>query len=387
MENLKKLGLPESFCFAPYTNLDLDQDGTFYPCYRSKEPQGYWKKYDITQTMNSSGMQTLRMDLWNGRENANCIQCHRRERQGLESTRQQYNEHLLELVDNTDFVEEIKNKPMFSGPEHVHTLEVRPHSLCQMACGHCDENSSSRWLKMKKLNKEGYKYHLIDDPETLKKFYNKAGNLKTIHFTGGEPLIYASAHLEWLKGIPNKSEVELRYHTNLNHDRVGAYDIMWREFKHVKFFLSIDVSERYYPYFRFGGDWKRMDYNLDKVLENHEVLGVITVNFFTMLDLVSLVKYIVSKNLQLHVAFVDPPHPLSIVYMSNSQKELAKEQIQEAKLELRGMEDWKIIRGLSALRKIEDFIDSEYEGDEMNPTLIKHLEFLDKQYKMRWNEL
>jgi len=27
MENLKKLGLPDTFCFAPYTNLDLDQDG------------------------------------------------------------------------------------------------------------------------------------------------------------------------------------------------------------------------------------------------------------------------------------------------------------------------------------------------------------------------
>ena len=50
MENLKKLGLPDTFCFAPYTNLDLDQDGTWYPCYRSKQPQGSWKEYDVTDT-------------------------------------------------------------------------------------------------------------------------------------------------------------------------------------------------------------------------------------------------------------------------------------------------------------------------------------------------
>lgn len=90
MANLKSLGLPKSFCFAPYTNLDLDQDGTFYPCYRSKQPQGHWKEYDVTETINSSGMQKLRMDLWNGRQNSNCIQCHKREAQGIESTREQY---------------------------------------------------------------------------------------------------------------------------------------------------------------------------------------------------------------------------------------------------------------------------------------------------------
>ena len=195
MESLKKLGLPQSFCFAPYTNLDLDQDGTWYPCYRSKQPQGHWKEYDVTETFNSSGIQKVRMDLWNGRENDNCIQCHRRERDGIKSTRQEYNEHFLEITKDLDFVKDIKRAPHFGGVENINTLEIRPHSLCNLACGHCDEHSSSRWLKLKKIDKKQFSYHLIDNPDYLKKFYSKATKLQTVHFTGGEPLIYATACL------------------------------------------------------------------------------------------------------------------------------------------------------------------------------------------------
>ena len=387
MASLKSLGLPESFCFAPYTNLDLDQDGTFYPCYRSKEPQGQWKDYDVTETINSEGMQNLRMDLWNGRQNANCTQCHSREAKGIESTREQYNKHFLELAEDLDFVKHIKNKPQFSGPENIHTLEIRPHNLCNLACGHCDEHSSSRWLKMKaEVNKDDFAYHTNDDPSTLRKLYSKASNLKTVHFTGGEPLIYASSHKEWLHGIHNKSDVELRYHTNLQHDRISTYKHEWDLFKHVKFFISIDVSERYYPYFRFGGKWNRMDYNI-KMLKDYERVGVITVNFFTMLDFVPLVKYITDNNMQLHVAFVDPPHPLSITNMSREQKQHALESIQQARPECKFDEEWKTLRALGALRKIEEFIKTGHDGDDMHESLQKHLEYLDNKYKMRWNEL
>ena len=40
-------------------NLDLDQDGTWYPCYRSKEAQGHWKEYDVTTTYNPPNIQKL----------------------------------------------------------------------------------------------------------------------------------------------------------------------------------------------------------------------------------------------------------------------------------------------------------------------------------------
>ena len=389
MASLKSLGLPESFCFAPYTNLDLDQDGSVYPCYRSKESQTYWKVHHVHQNLNSAKFQKLRLDLWNGRENPNCVQCHRREKQGLQSTRQEYNEYFLnELAEDLSFVENIKKAPEFAGCEQVHTLEIRPHSLCNLACGHCDEHSSSRWIKLKGLNKEQYKYHLIDNPEYLKGFYHRASNLKTVHFTGGEPLIYASAHKEWIKGIRNKSQIELRYHTNLQHDKIHSYSHEWKEFKHVKFFVSIDVSERYYSYFRYGGRWDLLAYNIDNLKRmGHEVVGIITVNALTMLDLVPLVKFMVERDLQIHVAFVDPPHPISSVYLSNEQKQIAGEQVAEAKQLLHYEEEWKILRGLKALSKIPDFMNSEYYGDQMSDRLTDHLNSLNTMYKMNWKEL
>ena len=386
MENLKKLGLPDTFCFAPYTNLDLDQDGSWYPCYRSKEPQGHWKEYDVTTTYNSIDIQKVRMDLWNGVFPENCKQCKERESNGVRSTRQEYNEHFLELANNLDFVDDIKFKPQYGGPENIYTMEVRPHSLCNLACGHCDEHSSSRWLKLKKLPKDKFTYHLIDNPDYLKKFYHKANNLKTVHFTGGEPLIYASSHKEWLSGITNKSDIELRYHTNLNHDKISTYTMDWEKFKHVKFFVSVDVSQKYYEYFRFGGKWDRMDYNLKYLNKRYEVVGIITVNFLTMLDLVSLVRYMVDNKLQIHVAFVDPPHPMTIAYMSDKQKSHALQQIEESIELLDYPEEWKLRRSTQALNKIKDFIEG-YDYADQNKVQIEHLANLDKMYNMNWAEL
>lgn len=389
MANLKSLGLPKSFCFAPYTNLDLDQDGSVYPCYRSKESQTYWKVHHVHQNLNSEKFQQLRLDLWNGKQNANCIQCHRREAQGIRSTRQEYNEYFLkDIAEDLSFVEHIKKQPQFSGPEYIHTVEIRPHSLCNLACGHCDEHSSSRWIKLKNLKKDDYKYHLIDNPEYLKGLYRRAKNLKTVHFTGGEPLIYASAHKEWLNGIENKNQVELRYHTNLQHEKIHTYGMEWDKFKSVKFFVSIDVSQKYYSYFRYGSRWDLLDYNIDALKKmGHEVVGIITVNALTMFDLESLVDYIAGKDLQLHVAYVDPPHPISSVYLSKEQKQMAQEQITNAKLNLRYNEEWKVIRGLKALSGISDFINTEYNGNDMHPNLVAHLDYLDKTYKMEWNKL
>ena len=386
MENLKKLGLPDTFCFAPYTNLDLDQDGSWYPCYRSKQPQGSWKEYDVTETYNNYNIQKVRMDLWNGVFPENCKQCKERESNGVRSTRQEYNAHFLELANNLDFVDDIKYKPQYGGPENIYTMEVRPHSLCNLACGHCDEHSSSRWLKLKKLPKDKFTYHLIDNPDYLKKFYHKANNLKTVHFTGGEPLIYASSHKEWLSGITNKSEIELRYHTNLNHDKISTYAMDWEKFKHVKFFVSVDVSQKYYEYFRFGGKWDRMDYNLKYLNRKHEVVGIITVNFLTMLDLVSLVRYMVDNKLQINVAFVDPPHPMTIAYMSDKQKSHALKQIEESIELLDYPEEWKLRRSTQALNKIKDFIEG-YDYADQNKVQIEHLENLDKMYNMSWAEL
>ena len=129
-----------------------------------------------------------------------------------------------------------------------------------------------------------------------------------------------------------------------------------------------------------------MDYNI-KTLKDYERVGVITVNFFTMLDFVPLVKYIVDNNMQLHVAFVDPPHPLSITNMSREQKQHALESIQQARPECKFDEEWKTLRALGALRKIEEFIKTGHDGDDMHESLQTHLEYLDNKYKMRWNEL
>lgn len=380
-EEIEKQELPDSFCWAPYVNLDLDQDGSFYPCYRSKERQGKWKDSNVVEEYNNESMQTLRDDLWNGRENPNCVQCHRREAEGLESTRQQYNKHFVETIANDlDMVDDIIENHKIADISKIHTMEIRPHGMCTNACAHCDENSSSRWAKLQEIEiMFDIKYN--QDIECLNEFWSAANNLKTVHFTGGEPLLYTKSHIDVLKQIPNKENIELRYHSSLKTMPHEDIIEMWQEFKHVKVFVSLDTSEKYFSYFRYGSNWGAVTETIALLREHAEIVATITVNCLTMMDFNPLVDYIVNEDLQLHVAFVDPPHQLSCVFMPNNLKLNASMQLSRAKVKAREYkEDWKTKKAIEAFDKIQSFMFTHYDNTTWHPKTLDFFAQLDGIY-------
>jgi hypothetical protein len=84
---------------------------------------------------------------------------------------------------------------------------------------------------------------------------------------------------------------------------------------------------------------------------------------------------------------------MTIAYMSDQQKLHAMNQIIEATNELKYEEEWKVKRGTQALQKIKEFLETTWKVGELTnlgeqrKEQIKHLDYLDKIYKMSWNEL
>jgi len=383
---MEKNKLPDSFCWAPYVNVDLDQDGSFYPCYRSKERQGKWKTGDLVSEYNNTSMQSLRDDLWNGRENANCVQCHRRESEGVESTRQQYNRYFTEdIVENLDLVETILENHLTADVSKIHTMEIRPHGMCTNACAHCDENSSSRWIKIQGLTDQ-FNNNFIDDPDLLTEFFDQNDHLKTVHFTGGEPLLYEKTHLQYLNKLPKN--IELRYHTSLK--TLPGEEILeaWAQFDHVKVFVSLDTSEKFFAYFRWGSNWPTVTENIAVIKDIVEVRAAITVNVLTMLDFIPLISYLVDNQIPINVAFVDPPHQLSCVFLPTHLKLFGARSIDQALVKVREYkEDWMVKQAQERIESIRTFMFSHYNGGVWHPETIRLFEALDQVYGLQIRNL
>lgn len=415
---LKKLGLPDSFCFAPYVNLDLDQNGSFMPCYRSKEEMGRWKRSteNLLHEYNNQKMQELRNALWNGQEHANCRQCHAREADGVTSTRQEFNKHYMEnIVEQTELdtvVEKILQDPTQSYPSNISTMEIRPHGVCNLACAHCSPESSTGWMSLLRHQPElipemsdvlylpadttgtniNVKYvdNFINCPESLDDFYELATNLKSVHFTGGEPLM-DKKHLDWLTHIQNKKSIDLRYHTNLQHKLYDKFYDKWNEFKSLRIFASIDTSKKFYGYFRYGSDWDLMHENITNLVSNVEnitVKATITVNFITMLDWLGVVEYIVENDLDMHVAFVDPPHPLSAVYMPQELKTRALVDLSKSlQIISKYKHKRKATMAIKQVERVVEFLTRGDEYQELPEKTYKYFKQLDKIYDMSIVEL
>lgn len=405
---LQKLKLPDSFCFAPYTNLDLDQSGGVLPCYRSKEFQGRWKQgEDLLETINNENMQTLRQQLWDGEWPDSCRQCKAREEKGIKSTRHEYNEHFLKNIVNKEhlehIVEEIKKDPTQTYPGHIHTMEIRPHGVCNLACAHCNQESSTRWISLlseyEDVEKVKEYFYLdtdsniqaqyianyINGPDQLQNFFKLADNLKHLHFTGGEPLL-DKKHLEWLDLVPNKRNIDLRYHTNLQHRLYDRFFDTWNEFNSLRVFASLDTSPHFYPYFRYGSDWSLVDENIKAIKENVDnvtIKATITVNFLTMLDWNGIFDYIIENDLEMHVAFVDPPHPISAVYLPKQLKDKALKDLIQSKKKLADMPKRLAKFSSEGIDKIEQFLVSDYDEQDMPEKTIDYFRHLDKIYELK----
>ena len=376
---MEKNKLPDSFCWAPYVNVDLDQDGSFYPCYRSKVRQGTWKTGNLVDEYNNDSMRQLRDDLWNGRENANCVQCHRREAEGVESTRQQYNRYFSE--DIAEDLTSIIADPLTADVSKIHTMEIRPHGMCTNACAHCDENSSSRWIKIQGLE-DKFQANYIDEPDSLTEFFDTVEHLKTVHFTGGEPLLYENTHLDYLRQLPKN--IQLRYHTSLKTMPSVQILSAWQEFSDVRVFVSLDTSEKFFSYFRWGSNWPTVTENILAIQDIVDVRAAITVNCLTMLDFVPLISWLTNNNIPMNVAFVDPPHQLSCVFLPTHLKLFAARSIDQALVKVREYTDtWMTDQALERIEGIRKFMFTHYNEGVWHPETIKLFEALDQVYGLQ----
>lgn len=141
-------------------------------------------------------------------------------------------------------------------------LDYWTGDTCNLRCAICTPVLSSAWKQE------------LNVSSSLKKsvtnyFWKQMdlSTLRSVHFNGGEPLL-SKTHVEFLQELPNKKQIEISYNTNSTILPDSLLLDLWKEFKLVQIFFSIDDIEERFEYQRYPAKWNLVKSNLQWYLDN-----------------------------------------------------------------------------------------------------------------------
>lgn len=313
-----------SFCVMPWVNLATETDGRCKLCclvmtekYIKKDDGGDFRlqKDSIEEIYNSAYMRDVRTKMLRGETVPDCAYCDIQERQGgkdYPSSRRVYNQQWLDKGLKKQILESEKNQG------HVKSLpislEPRPGTLCNLACGSCWSLSSSKvhkerrdlladtseptpeflrglWERETKLASEG-DFSWSESPRYLENFRKCSPGLKRIYFTGGEPTLIKS-NIQMLKEMKANGNTDLlvSFTTNLTYLNEDLLELL-PSFKRVEIWGSIDGFSSANEYIRYPSKWPDVVENLYKLVHLGGNIGIALSsvlqigNIFSLMDLI-----------------------------------------------------------------------------------------------------
>jgi MoaA/NifB/PqqE/SkfB family radical SAM enzyme len=204
---------------------------------------------DTIEFYSNEYLQSVRKSWTRGEFHPDCKNCQQAEEHSGTSRRigsnQWYADH-----GRTDLVPELIRLDFWTG------------DLCNLACAICGPDNSSSWREELKWPKELKQMSVNRSWDTL-----DLTKLEYVHFNGGEPLL-SKQHVEFLRAIPVKSQVQITYNTN-GTVRPGPELLeLWAEFQLVQLDFSIDDIGARFEYQRYPARWNQVSENLQWFKDN-----------------------------------------------------------------------------------------------------------------------
>lgn len=310
----------ETFCVLPWIHTATYTDGTALLCCVSSPQTGLnLNDTTINEVKNSEYFRKARLALLNGEKFSGCGVCWREEAVGVKSHRMNEN-HLWDILLSKETVDEIVRNTHDDGTidNDLYTLDFRLGNTCNLACVMCRPTDSSKWfIESKRLAEEletdarwDWKYKSQLDitkfewykrQEFLEDFYNSCANMRLMIFAGGEPLLIKE-HKEIIKEMVKRGfahNIQVNYHTNAT-----IYDPelmeLWKHFKKVELFLSIDGIKEVTEYIRYPMKFSTIEKNLrlydDNSSDNMSFKILYTVQALNIFYLPEFADWLESQN-------------------------------------------------------------------------------------------
>ncbi len=250
-----KFLLPDTMCAIPWTNLEIQTEGTISPCCMTTGVKlGNINSSTLEQAFNSKELQSLRNSLRSGERPDVCKFCWKVEEKNLTSIRM----HNIKRL-KKDLLLEYLDQPKLA------TLDLKFNNTCNFKCRICDPTSSSLFaLESHKFR--GIPLVVQDNWSESKNFVDQMkihlSSLHNIDMYGGEPFLVKKFKQVLELAVEKNYAKNIRLHYNSNGsiwpDEFIPY---WKHFKNVDIHFSIDAVEKQFELQR-GGKWEEVEDNI-----------------------------------------------------------------------------------------------------------------------------
>jgi radical SAM protein with 4Fe4S-binding SPASM domain len=291
-----------TLCSAFWKHTNIRPGGRIYPCCRFKSSIGTTDG-DINAILNSDVYNSLRKKSLAGEKISGCEKCYYEESIGHKSLRQEFNEDY-----STDSI----------GLEY---LEIGIDNLCNLVCDGCNSEFSTSW-RAKEIREQGSAHY---NYMTINTITSVPSTVKQILFLGGEPLI-TKRHLEILKLVDNPKQVVLVYNTNAMYMPDIETESVWRNFKKVKFIVSIDGVRDVANLVRGGSDWSKIAKFVHYVATNYELEFNTVLHRNNFFDISNINEYVRQYDADWYINVLTYPQHLDIKTLDAQEKGYIKEQ-------------------------------------------------------------
>lgn len=345
----------KSFCMLPWIHIYADPIGQVMPCCIAQTVVGNSIESNLESLVNSDEMKKLRVDMLNGRLNSACAACHAHEKQGIPSSRQNFNRkfghYFSEGIKNTDNFGHVKEFKMAY-------FDFRFSNICNFKCRTCGAPFSTQWEQedLKRNLPYARIYPKNNNERILNEIISHIPHMEFAYFAGGEPLITEEHYILLEEMIrQQRTDIKLSYNSNISNLKFKGKDILalWKQFKHpIELSASIDHYGDRAEYIRNGTNWSTVESNLKMLagLDNISLSLNSVVSIFNYATFDEFYSYLIDagiyhpgRNTFGIYCMVSPEHltsqvlPVSIKEIANpkmhhlvnlmNQKEFSKNQV------------------------------------------------------------
>ena len=255
----------ETFCLNPFICTRQNAYDRISPCAFGPVEIQVDQDDDQTTRWNHPKIQALRDAFLSGQKPTQCKRCWDEEAAGGQSLRlRTFQYHPMAYK---DLIETGRWK---AGPTE---LVIKTSNVCNLACRSCAGwDSSFYWTEGQHYEQQ---YGLLKNSfvQVRPKMYHLASNWSSedlqnvtkINFFGGEPLLDRE-HPQLLQKIIDMGradQVTLFYSTNCQQVAGRRLLDLWRHFRRIEIFFSIDAMGKQFEYLRWPGRWDRTQRVID----------------------------------------------------------------------------------------------------------------------------
>jgi radical SAM protein with 4Fe4S-binding SPASM domain len=336
----------DNFCIVPWIHLNTEPNGRVKPCcaYNGLDA-GDLKNNTLEEIWNNDHIRSMRKSFLENKIPEGCLTCTKKESSGGVSYRMAVTERF------DQHVEKAKNNTLPDGTYDTFELifwDFRFSNICNFKCRMCGHGCSSTWFddfspeeKKNKIKFLDSSYHGTDLMNYVDQFID---SVEEIYFAGGEPLLMPE-HYQILDKLIEKEryDIFLRYNTNMSTIKYKDYDLIniWKKFKDVRIFASIDGIGKNAEYSRAGTNWEKIEENLKKLSDSGvDYVVSTTINIFTVFNFTQLIDRLIELKMSPRKVLVShvnwPKHymtailPEDLKYKINIQLDRHIEKISES---------------------------------------------------------